>query len=58
MRPWIDVSKGWGVGDSGNPSDGGFVFGSLVEIVQRGEFVCLQRIACLMIVIVICQGFA
>ncbi|KAF8587596.1 hypothetical protein K439DRAFT_811587 [Ramaria rubella] len=28
VRSWIDVSKGWGVSDSGHPSDGGFVFGS------------------------------
>jgi hypothetical protein len=28
VRQWIDVSKGWGVSDSGHPSDGGFVFGS------------------------------
>lgn len=28
VRQCIDVSKGWGVSDSGHPSDGGFVFGS------------------------------
>lgn len=28
VRQWIDVSKGWGVTDSGHPSDGGFVFGT------------------------------
>ena len=62
MRLWIDVSKGWDVGDSGHPSYGRFAFGSFricwrVKIVQRGEFVWLQRIAWLMILIVIYQGF-
>ena len=28
VRQWIDISKGWGISDSGHPCDSGFVFGS------------------------------
>ena len=27
VRSWIDTCKGWGVNESGQPSDGGFGFG-------------------------------
>jgi hypothetical protein len=30
VRSWIDVIKGWGVNERGQPSDGGFGFGKFL----------------------------
>ncbi|KAF9814964.1 hypothetical protein IEO21_04814 [Rhodonia placenta] len=34
VRSWIDVVKGWGVNERGQPSDGGFGFGKFAMCVQ------------------------
>ena len=34
VRAWIDVIKGWGVNERGQPSDGGFGFGKFTLCVQ------------------------
>ena len=34
VRAWIEISKGWGVSESGLPSDSGFVFGRFRMCVQ------------------------
>ncbi|KAI0821976.1 hypothetical protein BC628DRAFT_710331 [Trametes gibbosa] len=34
VRSWIDVIKGWGVNERGQPSDGGFGFGKFTVLVR------------------------
>jgi hypothetical protein len=34
VRSWIDVVKGWGVNERGQPSDGGFGFGRFSLLVD------------------------
>ncbi|OJT15154.1 hypothetical protein TRAPUB_8258 [Trametes pubescens] len=34
VRSWIDVIKGWGVNERGQPSDGGFGFGKFTVLVN------------------------
>lgn len=34
VRSWIDVIKGWGVNERGQPSDGGFGFGKFSLCVE------------------------
>ena len=34
VRSWIDVVKGWGVNERGQPSDGGFGYGKFTLLVD------------------------
>lgn len=34
VRSWIDVIKGWGVNERGQPSDGGFGYGKFTLVVD------------------------
>lgn len=37
VRSWIDVIKGWGVNERGQPSDGGFGFGRFQLFTEGRE---------------------
>lgn len=39
VRSWIDVVKGWGVNERGQPSDGGFGFGRFTLLAEGRESV-------------------
>lgn len=41
VRSWIDVVKGWGVNERGQPSDGGFGFGKFAMCVQGRDSRCV-----------------
>ena len=39
VRSWITCVKGWGVNESGQPSDGGFGFGRFVLLTEGRDSV-------------------
>jgi hypothetical protein len=41
VRTWIDVIKGWGVNERGQPSDGGFGFGKFSLFTQGRDSMCV-----------------
>ena len=40
VRSWIDVIKGWGVNERGQPSDGGFGFGKFALCKEGRDSSC------------------
>ncbi|KAI0631978.1 hypothetical protein C8Q77DRAFT_1218539 [Trametes polyzona] len=42
VRSWIDVIKGWGVNERGQPSDGGFGFGKFTVLVNGRDSRCVR----------------
>lgn len=44
VRSWIDVIKGWGVNERGQPSDGGFGFGKFTVCLRGRDSRCAQPI--------------
>ena len=40
VRSWIDVIKGWGVNERGQPSDGGFGFGKFTLCKEGRDSSC------------------
>jgi hypothetical protein len=44
VRSWIDVIKGWGVNERGQPSDGGFGFGKFTLCKEGRDSSCVSPV--------------
>lgn len=44
VRSWIDVIKGWGVNERGQPSDGGFGFGRFALLTEGRDSMCVPHV--------------